>query len=45
MIKKPSPFKGLNTSTPTTIPLKERGVIHHGSGLVIMGIVGTYSHP
>ena len=38
MINKPPPFKGLNIRIPITIPIKGRGFINHGSGLVIIVI-------
>ena len=34
MINKPSPFKGLNIRIPTIIPLKGRGFINQGFGLL-----------
>ena len=34
MINKPPPFKGLNIRIPITIPIKGRGLINQGSGLL-----------
>ena len=34
MINKPPPFKGLNIRIPIIIPIKGRGFINHGSGLL-----------
>ena len=33
MMNNPPPFKGLNIRIPSTIPIKGRGVINHGSTL------------
>ena len=33
MIKKPTPFKGLNIRIPIIIPIKGRGFLNEGSGL------------
>ena len=34
MINKPSPFKGLNIKIPIIIPIKGRGFINQGSGVL-----------
>ena len=34
MINKPPPFKGLNIRIPIIIPIKGRGFVNHGLGLL-----------
>ena len=36
MISKPTPFKDLHVRIPIIIPIKGRGFIDHGSGLLML---------
>ena len=37
MINKPPPLNGLNSKSPITIPIKGKGFIYQGSGLLLGG--------